>query len=109
MTFKRSGAALTLKERSMITLPWGCILNLQTAMKVRFRWIGDWRGCFPPGDRSSTKMVSMNFSPMTNEAVGTIRIRSVEHTSELQSLMRISYAVICLKKQTNIHVNRTLL
>src|SRR3546814_8947724 len=29
-------------------------------------------------------------------------IRSEEHTSELQSLMRISYAVFCLKKK-NIH------
>src|SRR3546814_1013577 len=28
------------------------------------------------------------------------RERSEEHTSELQSLMRISYAVFCLKKQT---------
>src|SRR3546814_4957301 len=28
--------------------------------------------------------------------------RSEEHTSELQSLMRISYAVFCLKKQNNI-------
>src|SRR3546814_8995503 len=27
--------------------------------------------------------------------------RSEEHTSELQSLMRISYAVFCLKKNTN--------
>src|SRR3546814_982835 len=27
--------------------------------------------------------------------------RSEEHTSELQSLMRISYAVLCLKKKTN--------
>src|SRR3546814_5298842 len=27
------------------------------------------------------------------------RIRSEEHTSELQSLMRISYAVFCLKKK----------
>src|SRR3546814_8410801 len=27
------------------------------------------------------------------------RLRSEEHTSELQSLMRISYAVFCLKKQ----------
>src|SRR3546814_2409415 len=27
--------------------------------------------------------------------------RSEEHTSELQSLMRISYAVFCLKKQQN--------
>src|SRR3546814_8754107 len=28
--------------------------------------------------------------------------RSEEHTSELQSLMRISYAVFCLKKTTNL-------
>src|SRR3546814_2480070 len=30
-----------------------------------------------------------------------LRIRSEEHTSELQSLMRISYAVFCLKKKIN--------
>src|SRR3546814_5457024 len=30
-------------------------------------------------------------------------LRSEEHTSELQSLMRLSYAVFCLKKKTNIH------
>src|SRR3546814_663187 len=29
--------------------------------------------------------------------------RSEEHTSELQSLMRISYAVFCLKKKTNVN------
>src|SRR3546814_10418861 len=29
--------------------------------------------------------------------------RSEEHTSELQSLMRISYAVFCLTKKTNQH------
>src|SRR3546814_7385313 len=34
--------------------------------------------------------------------------RSEEHTSELQSLMRISYAVFCLKKKTNTHVYTTL-
>src|SRR3546814_14366552 len=32
------------------------------------------------------------------ERAGT-RVRSEEHTSELQSLMRISYAVFCLKKK----------
>src|SRR3546814_5465392 len=31
----------------------------------------------------------------------TVRGRSEEHTSELQSLMRISYAVFCLKKKNN--------
>src|SRR3546814_9603459 len=30
--------------------------------------------------------------------------RSEEHTSELQSLMRISYAVFCLKKKKNINL-----
>src|SRR3546814_4318001 len=30
-----------------------------------------------------------------------LRYRSEEHTSELQSLMRISYAVFCLKKKKN--------
>src|SRR3546814_8951802 len=33
--------------------------------------------------------------------------RSEEHTSELQSLMRISYAVFCLKKKTNITYNNS--
>src|SRR3546814_7135285 len=36
------------------------------------------------------------------------RQRSEEHTSELQSLMRISYAVFCLKKKnTTHHMNTT--
>src|SRR3546814_10839234 len=40
--------------------------------------------------------------------------RSEEHTSELQSLMRISYAVFCLKKKktnilrTNTHTSQTI-
>src|SRR3546814_3674874 len=34
--------------------------------------------------------------------LGASRVRSEEHTSELQSLMRISYAVFCLKKKTLI-------
>src|SRR3546814_6490840 len=43
-----------------------------------------------------------NFADLlTRQMVG----RSEEHTSELQSLMRISYAVFCLKKKTTIHQN----
>src|SRR3546814_3022835 len=34
--------------------------------------------------------------------VDRVALRSEEHTSELQSLMRISYAVFCLKKKTQI-------
>src|SRR3546814_10704770 len=36
--------------------------------------------------------------PRPRQVVGQLR-RSEEHTSELQSLMRISYAVFCLKKK----------
>src|SRR3546814_1659182 len=41
----------------------------------------------------------LSFVPRTKEQWRK-GIRSEEHTSELQSLMRISYSVFCLKKQT---------
>src|SRR3546814_6283437 len=40
-------------------------------------------------------------------SVPKARTRSEEHTSELQSLMRISYAVFCLKKKKNKKHNNT--
>src|SRR3546814_10164605 len=39
------------------------------------------------------------------ETTGTISMRSEEHTSELQSLMRISYAVFCLKNTIKPQTN----
>src|SRR3546814_10121868 len=45
------------------------------------------------------------WSPLKLAAWGPLfRYRSEEHTSELQSLMRISYAVFCLKKKNIIHI-----
>src|SRR3546814_3691865 len=46
---------------------------------------------------------SFAFSTSGNSAraVRAVASRSEEHTSELQSLMRISYAVFCLKKKKN--------
>src|SRR3546814_2313123 len=41
--------------------------------------------------------------------VGRLLGRSEEHTSELQSLMRISYAVFCLKKQSSTRTPHTAL
>src|SRR3546814_7905816 len=43
---------------------------------------------------------------LTLKQPGKIR-RSEEHTSELQSLMRISYAVFCLKKKNTSNTNKT--
>src|SRR3546814_6721392 len=48
-------------------------------------------------DRGS-QYVSIRYSERLAEA-GIEPSRSEEHTSELQSLMRISYAVFCLKKK----------
>src|SRR3546814_5011395 len=66
---------------------------------------------FPCGIGSRTKPIAKRGYPMAtqlkrnskySEAEWTARqeLRSEENTSELQSLMRISYAVFCLKKTT---------
>src|SRR3546814_10064677 len=48
---------------------------------------------------SDTPFEMMLYPGQTHRIAGPER--SEEHTSELQSLMRISYAVFCLKKKTN--------
>src|SRR3546814_2670390 len=42
--------------------------------------------------------------PAARRPVRSPGCRSEEHTSELQSLMRISYAVFCLKKKKKTHI-----
>src|SRR3546814_8507960 len=50
-----------------------------------------------------TRYTAIADAPADSEtATPTVNVvRSEEHTSELQSLMRISYAVFCLKKKTH--------
>src|SRR3546814_8431139 len=43
-------------------------------------------------------LAERHFAPV-DDLGAALRLRSEEHTSELQSLMRISYAVFCLKKK----------
>src|SRR3546814_2386556 len=56
----------------------------------------------PRGDiiRVRSDIISADLTPT---AVAEEQSRSEEHTSELQSLMRISYAVFCLKKKTTYY------
>src|SRR3546814_10539075 len=49
----------------------------------------------------SGSMAGMDMSGMDMGDMSMRDFRSEEHTSELQSLMRISYAVFCLKKNNN--------
>src|SRR3546814_7163963 len=64
--------------------------------------LGDLFGLRVPLDRVSLRVVEHRHNRECRDfagllAVPTVKDRSEEHTSELQSLMRISYAVFCLK------------
>src|SRR3546814_8899605 len=56
----------------------------------------------PMADDPVAIRITRLFRPPTTVSLGEVSLpltRSEEHTSELQSLMRISYAVFCLKKK----------
>src|SRR3546814_8883079 len=64
----------------------------------------------PPAEAANAAFAYDDFGTpgkiVSDERVEDLGIRSEEHTSELQSLMRISYAVFCLKKKKRIRHNR---
>src|SRR3546814_6934237 len=61
-------------------------------------WPAPWYGSWP----STTTFTASN--GVAPKAAKICRARSEEHTSELQSLMRTSYAVFCLKKKKLIPI-----
>src|SRR3546814_2823843 len=74
---------------------------------VRVRIVFDIGRFWCPSRIICPKEPYCRLAPPEKSAVGLlvmiwIRPRSEEHTSELQSLMRISYAVFCLKKKNQI-------
>src|SRR3546814_2683931 len=78
-----------------------------TLFRSRFRiGQGGLRQAFPtiipcrPPPRKKTRRTSCRFRRVLHRSL----LRSEEHTSELQSLMRISYAVFCLKKKKQTQV-----
>src|SRR3546814_7498580 len=68
---------------------------------VRFWGARPFEGRKPPSDVAQQAGVTSRWLALTtNVTMGDgFLTRSEEHTSELQSLMRISYAVFCLKKK----------
>src|SRR3546814_4607332 len=62
----------------------------------RRAWLRLRRGCVRHRERPDIGLHPRESEPPPSA-------RSEEHTSELQSLMRISYAVFCLKKKKNTH------
>src|SRR3546814_10228747 len=73
----------------------------EVAQRVRFH--GMHRRAAVPVERRDIAVVDRygSVAARDHHLVALAPTRSEEHTSELQSLMRISYAVFCLKKNTN--------
>src|SRR3546814_2547284 len=64
---------------------------------------------FTPHPIDHTRGAPSPLNPTPIPRAGRFPYRSEEHTSELQSLMRISYAVFCLKKKIYIiHIHPSL-
>src|SRR3546814_6262635 len=74
--------------------PGAAIAGLQSARAVVRNQISFMPVRDDPGVDALRKFIT------ARDAQLEILLRSEEHTSELQSLMRISYAVFCLKKKT---------
>src|SRR3546814_3539361 len=88
-------------EGIAVDMPW-----LKEALSAAIRHI-DWKEAaadvarfLRPADLKSVDLWSERFF--------VAKVRSEEHTSELQSLMRISYAVYCLKKKKTQHSRNKL-
>src|SRR3546814_5699995 len=89
-----------------------------TMMKVRVMWVPVHHGDVPvgmcmrfagwvAGTMGMLVMRIMDVGMIVQHCLVTVFVlmRSEEHTSELQSLMRISYAVFCLKKKKQKQYN----
>src|SRR3546814_7330531 len=81
--------------------PWAELLRQATSFHPEFSYLPrKFKICVisSPADRAALRWHDCALRIVRNEAGEE---RSEEHTSELQSLMRISYAVFCLKKKKN--------
>src|SRR3546814_985041 len=88
--------------------PIGLVINAPTAYRdaVQEPTLEQLVGEAPLSDCRRTPLAEGTPIGVWRPSLGTVdSVRSEEHTSELQSLMRISYAVFCLKKKK--HKKRT--
>src|SRR3546814_6751103 len=101
LVLERAGDSLSGRGAGIVTHP-----ELFACLEAAGIIIDDRIGVSIPGRVTLGRdgsLLQENAHPQILTAWG--RLRSEEHTSELQSLMRISYAVFCLKK--NIGKNTT--
>src|SRR3546814_4917589 len=66
---------------------------------------GQLRARKQPRQPGIVRFRQVDAEPLGKRTIEGEQLRSEEHTSELQSLMRISYAVFCLKKKQHSNQN----
>src|SRR3546814_6742795 len=77
------------------------------AANTRSSWRGKWLAGAARQEAASKMWMGQGHTRPALLSRRRIMARSEEHTSELQSLMRISYAVFCLKKKKKNSYNNT--
>src|SRR3546814_2581536 len=108
---------MTAAQHAGLAISRGEAIKWITANPARAMGISDYVGTLEPGKNADVVLWSANpFSVYARADRVWIdgvpmwdRARSEEHTSELQSLMRISYAVFCLKKKKQLVSERRIL
>src|SRR3546814_8455274 len=92
--FKRWHPGCPIRDADLLRLA-----SLHAAIMVQF--LSESLGQLQWNPSHRTRRIKDMFFLLSHSPLSLIRDRrSEEHTSELQSLMRISYAVFCLKKKT---------
>src|SRR3546814_10002808 len=113
-SFRRSAprsAVSPLAERLRLRLTLSCPALRKLAVDVLSRCDRSVVSASSPPRAASGQRSSVARSPPRCDdrlAVSRVAMRSEEHTSALQSLMRRSYAVICLKKKNNEHTTQPI-
>src|SRR3546814_5048700 len=80
-------------RNNIMTISWTMVLDFTPAFAIA---TGAWNYSFAALRKTRECVIAIPTVDLLDRVVGIGR--SEEHTSELQSLMRISYAVFCLKK-----------
>src|SRR3546814_4969491 len=95
----------TLTHDGQIVSPLGRVRRLENALTGDPYLVAEAarQGCNAPVQSFASDIMQTVAADISggfgNPVPGVQMVRSEEHTSELQSLMRISYAVFCLKKK----------
>src|SRR3546814_6409136 len=91
----------TLFRSGLLAVVPGPVANLQPAQPLHPHV------ALPAGHHEAQRIALLRAQRLAVHGESDHAVRSEEHTSELQSLMRNSYAVFCLKKKTQTQINDT--